>query len=87
MEDKEDKKELMNKEEELMSSLMPQGTLHCSCLEHCFLFASMKRTFGSHFLPSNAWDTDGKVVQCESTCKFDSEMQMKNRTLVLQFQD
>ncbi len=27
----------MNKEE-LTILLMPQGTLHCSCLEHCFLF-------------------------------------------------
>ncbi len=33
----EDKEELMNKEE-LMTLPMPQGTLHCSCLEHCFLF-------------------------------------------------
>ncbi len=37
VEDKEDKEELMNKEE-LMTLLTPQGTLHCSCLEHSFLF-------------------------------------------------
>ncbi len=41
MEDKEDKKELMNKEE-LMTLPTPQGTSHCSCIEHCFLF--MKNT-------------------------------------------
>ncbi len=34
--DKEDKEELMYKEE-LMTLLMLQGTLHCSCFEHCFL--------------------------------------------------
>ncbi len=28
----------MNKEE-LTTLPMPQGTSHCSCLEHCFLFA------------------------------------------------
>ncbi len=35
MEDEEDKEELMNKEE--LMTLLAQGTLHCSCLEHCFL--------------------------------------------------
>ncbi len=39
MEDKEDKEELMNKEE-LMTLLTPQGTSHCSCLEHCFLLCA-----------------------------------------------
>ncbi len=38
VEDKEDKKELMNKEE--LMTLPVQGTSHCSCLEHCFLFDS-----------------------------------------------
>ncbi len=38
MEDKEDKEELMNKEE-LMTLLTRQGTSHCSCLEHCILFS------------------------------------------------
>ena len=37
VEDKEDKEELMNKEE-LMTLPTPQGTSHCSCLQHCFLF-------------------------------------------------
>ncbi len=37
MEDKEDKEELMNKEE-LTTLPTLQGTLHCSCLEHCFSF-------------------------------------------------
>ena len=37
MEDKEDKEELMNNEE-LTTLPTPQGTSHCSCLEHCFLF-------------------------------------------------
>ncbi len=37
MEDKEDKEELMNKEE-FMTLPTPQGISHCSCLEHCFLF-------------------------------------------------
>ncbi len=32
VEEKEDK-------EELMTSPTPQGTSHCSCLEHCFLFS------------------------------------------------
>ncbi len=41
MEDK-DKEEVMNKEE-LMTLLTPQGTSHCSCLEHCFLFATAVR--------------------------------------------
>ncbi len=36
MEDKEDKEELMNKEE--LMPLPAQGTSHCSCLEHGFLF-------------------------------------------------
>ncbi len=36
MEDEEDKEELMNKDE-LMTLPTPQGTSHCSCLEHCFL--------------------------------------------------
>ncbi len=31
----------MNKEE-LTTLLMLQGTLHCSCLEHCFLFPISK---------------------------------------------
>ncbi len=39
MEDKEDKEELMNKEEFIILP-MPQGTSHCSCLEHCFLLVS-----------------------------------------------
>ncbi len=30
----------MNKEE-LMTLAMLQGTSHCSCLEHCFLFVQM----------------------------------------------
>ena len=41
-EDKEDKEELMNKEE-LTTLPTPQGTSHCSCLEHCFLFFSLQR--------------------------------------------
>ncbi len=36
VEDKEDKEELMNKEE-LTTLPTLQGTSHCSCLEHCFL--------------------------------------------------
>ncbi len=40
VEDQEDKEELMNKEE-LMTLPTPQGTSHCSCLEHCFLLGSM----------------------------------------------
>ncbi len=35
----------MNKEE-LMTLLMPQGTSHCSCLEHCFLFYMHHRGAG-----------------------------------------
>ena len=44
MEDKEDKEELINKEE-LMTLPMPQGTSHCSCLEHCLLFRKGPRFF------------------------------------------
>ncbi len=49
VEDKEDKEELMNKEE-LMTLTTPHGTSHCSCLEHCFLFV---------------WDLDTKIVDAE----------------------
>ncbi len=45
MEDKEDKEELMNKEE-LMTLPMPQGTSHCSCLEHYFLLQLQSFSFG-----------------------------------------
>ncbi len=49
-EDKEDKEELMNKEE-FMTLPMPQVTSHCSCLEHCFLFwvRDRPRSVVSHF--------------------------------------
>ncbi len=36
VEDKEDKEELVNKEE-LMTLPTPQGTSYCSCLEQCFI--------------------------------------------------
>ncbi len=49
VEDKEDKEELMNKEE-LITLLTPQGTSHCSCLEHCFLFVD-----GAAFRISGIW--------------------------------
>ena len=47
MEDKEDKEELMNKEE-LITLPMPQGTSHCGCLEHCFLFVP-QLGFSKHY--------------------------------------
>ncbi len=47
VEDKEDKEDLMNKEE-LMTLPTPQGTSHCSCLEHWFLF--LQATPNSHML-------------------------------------
>ena len=52
MEEKEDKEELMNKEE--LTSPMPQGTSHSSCLEHCFLFSMLRYSFACYLLPQAA---------------------------------
>ncbi len=44
----------MNKEE-LKTLLTPQGTSHCSCLEHCFLFQVNRRApLAAHWLTSTA---------------------------------
>ncbi len=50
VEDKEDKEEFMNKEETTVLPT-PQGTSHCSCLEHCFLFEKLSRASNCHELP------------------------------------
>ncbi len=66
MEDKEDKEELMNKEE-LRTLLMPQGTSHCSCLEHCFLFIEMSVFCGIFFAVPHA--SCQKANLCETKKK------------------